>query len=192
MYKSYPYCGKLNDDYNVTLQNLHCLEGTDTKIKICKSLCRHPCQRLTYSLEIGSETWPHENFLHHFYYKYINGTTYEKHFIKVKEVLERMGQFGTKPEKDGQLYEGILKASDLISRNFAQINVFFKDNEVRLYNDVEALSVSTLISNLGGTFNLWIGITFFTFIELVEVAFRMCCTAEKKERTVYDGRKQST
>ena len=183
LYKNYPYCGMINDDFNVTLQSLHCLEKTNTTA-FCKALCRPPCQRLSYSLEIGSETWPHENFLSDFYSKYVNGTTYENNFVKVKEVIERINQLKTNSVEYEQLYADILKASNLISRNFAQLNVFFKDNEIHIYKDVEAMSVPTLISNLGGTFNLWIGITFFTFIELVEVVFRLCCVTENKAKTI--------
>ena len=180
MLRNYSFCGTVKDNLNLTLQQLNCLERTDTKY--CKALCRHPCNRLSYRLESGSEIWPHENFLESFYLHYIEGKPYEKHFNAVKKVLQRINE--TNETNLDSLYSEILEARNIISMNFAQVNAFVKNNKVRLYKDVPAMTFSTLVSNLGGTFNLWIGISFFTLIELVEIAFRLLCVSENKVKTL--------
>ena len=49
------------------------------------------------------------------------------------------------------------------------------------YVDVPSLTSDGLFGNLGGLFNLWIGITFFTFVEILDLLYKICSDCCKKE-----------
>ena len=46
---------------------------------------------------------------------------------------------------------------------------------VTMLDDEESISVATLLSNVWGSLNLWIGITFCTIIELIDLLYRILC-----------------
>ena len=51
--------------------------------------------------------------------------------------------------------------------------------DVILYKDVATLSLATLISNMGGTLNLFAGITIVLFIEIIDM-FILCFCDRKR------------
>ena len=52
---------------------------------------------------------------------------------------------------------------------------FFQNQEKKkeIYKEMPALTLASLTGTLGGVLNLWIGITFFTIIELVDLMFTL-------------------
>ena len=54
-----------------------------------------------------------------------------------------------------------------------QVKVKFRSREVIILEDKEALGLETFLGTLGGTLNLWIGISFVTIIEIVDMVFNI-------------------
>ncbi len=176
MIQEYPFCGFLYDNFNKTIGRLQCLDTLNIHSEKLLAQCPEPCNAISYLTEAGSELWPHSHFLWSFYETYIQGRHFEPRFRKVKELLKVLSDNETDifEIKDHPVeYQYIQEATDQISNNFAQLQVYFEDLQVRVYKDVKAMNASTLFSNVGGTFNLWIGVTVFTVVELLEVVVRM-------------------
>ena len=60
-----------------------------------------------------------------------------------------------------------------IQRNFVELIVQCESLHVEHYNQTPSISRVALLSNIGGQTGLWIGISFLSLMELVEVACRL-------------------
>ena len=60
-----------------------------------------------------------------------------------------------------------------IQKNFVQLTVQCESLTVEHYNQTPSISWVALLSNIGGQTGLWIGISFLSLMELVEVACRL-------------------
>ena len=64
-------------------------------------------------------------------------------------------------------YDTEQRLQRLMWANMAQVNIYFDDASVIEYREVKASTISDLLSNIGGTCGLWVGISFITLIEFV-------------------------
>ncbi len=62
---------------------------------------------------------------------------------------------------------------DIIKDNFLLVNVQMHGKRVIEYRDKAVVSLDGLLGSIGGTLNLWIGITFVTLIELCEMCYHI-------------------
>jgi hypothetical protein len=53
------------------------------------------------------------------------------------------------------------------------INVYYSDLKYTVLKQIAKMSLIDLISNLGGLLGLFVGISFLTLIEIIEVCFEM-------------------
>ncbi len=80
-----------------------------------------------------------------------------------------------------------IKVNNLIKDNFLQIIVIFDSDIITSLIDKPAVTIESLIGSMGGTLNLWIGISFVTIVEVIEVIFSLCrlvvyAIKEKKDK----------
>ena len=54
-----------------------------------------------------------------------------------------------------------------------QVKVKFQSREVIILEDKEALGLESFFGTLGGTLNLWIGVSFVTLIEIIDMVFHI-------------------
>ena len=54
-----------------------------------------------------------------------------------------------------------------------QVNVMFESNRLTILEDKPALGLESLLGTMGGTLNLWIGISFVTVIELIDMVLTL-------------------
>ena len=59
----------------------------------------------------------------------------------------------------------------VIKKNFMQLNFYIEERSMLVMTESPASTIPTIFANLGGILNLWAGITFYTFIELVELVY---------------------
>ena len=57
----------------------------------------------------------------------------------------------------------------LIVPNVFQVKVMFESSRLTVLEDKPALTMESLLGTMGGTLNLWIGISFVTIIELIDM-----------------------
>ncbi len=173
--KKYDFCGKWRSNMSETIERVGCRERF-TSQKACN--CHLACSERLYKYDSGSSPWPAESYQLHFYDKYIAGKTYEQHFAVYKNLSDRARKarfYKNYTEEFMREIHAQLKATDIMARNFAQLNVYFDKLMLTMLDDEESISVATLLSNVGGSLNLWIGITFCTIIELIDLLYRILC-----------------
>ena len=81
-----------------------------------------------------------------------------------------------------------LRKHDLIRRNFLQLNVIFDRRRPLVVNDNVEMTLIDLMSNLGGTFSLWLGVTTMFICEVVELLYVIGTTACCGSHTMNDSR----
>ena len=62
-----------------------------------------------------------------------------------------------------------------------QLNVIWETKTVVIYRDKEALTVESVVGSLGGTLNLWVGVSFITLIELIDLAYQLLKSCAQKQ-----------
>ena len=60
-----------------------------------------------------------------------------------------------------------------IENNYVGVVVLRETTTVEYYSQSFSLSVVDVVSNVGGQTGLWIGISFFSIMELIEMIFRL-------------------
>jgi hypothetical protein len=75
---------------------------------------------------------------------------------------------------------GLLTEND--SKNFAIINVFYKNLEYTRISQLPKIDFFDLISNIGGNLGLFIGISFLSFAEIIELFIETFCILFEKKR----------
>ena len=77
----------------------------------------------------------------------------------------------------------IIKSNKTISiMSSLQVQVSLLSTMVQQFRDEPSFTAESLIGTLGGTLNLWIGISFVTLFELLELLLLLCC-AEADTKT---------
>ena len=175
MLQKYDFCGKWMNNMTETLLKVSCRVMFKAKDS-CQ--CLLPCQEKLYVYDSASSPWPGESYQLHFYDKYIAGKPYAKRF-QMYGVLANEARIARiynnySLEFLGEIHDKLRK-TELMSRNFAQLNVYFDKAMVTELKDEESITVPTLLANVGGSLNLWIGITFCTLIELIDLIYRLLC-----------------
>ena len=60
-----------------------------------------------------------------------------------------------------------------IQKNFVELTVQCESLHVEHYNQTPSISWVALLSNIGGQTGLWIGVSFLSLMELVEMTYRL-------------------
>ena len=63
-----------------------------------------------------------------------------------------------------------------------QVKVSFQSAIVTIMEDKEAIGLESLLGALGGMLNLWIGISFVTVIEIIDVIFKIILGLTSRKR----------
>ena len=67
-----------------------------------------------------------------------------------------------------------------VYHHFFQLHVSLSSDLVTEYHEEFSLTTASFIGQLGGILNLWIGISFFTIIEIIDLLFRLLQTFAKR------------
>ena len=170
------FCGLLDFDshagINKTLRNLECLAQLEMD-GVCD--CPQPCSHYLYDIEVSQVPWPHVNYHMAFYNKYVATSKFSHHFDVYKGIKAKL-------HVDKQLAFEQLRQTDLIGRNFLEISVLLDAEQTTLMEDYPVLSLESLFGNMGGILNLWVGITFVTAVEIMDLLWT--CMSSKTDRSL--------
>lgn len=64
---------------------------------------------------------------------------------------------------------------DELKRNLVSVFVYYDDLIYKSYTESAKMNIADLISNIGGTFGLFLGLSFLSFIEIVDVIIHIFC-----------------
>ena len=141
--------------------------------------CPIPCSETYYDTSVSSSQWPNPLYHLSFYKQYIqNNVHYGSKFSTYEEILKN-----AENQTDEETIKQI-KSLRLIEDNFLEVLITFSEETIQEFTDSAAITWDTLVANLGGSFNLWLGICVPTFAEIIELIYSLlvivCC--KRKDR----------
>ena len=151
--------------FKYTARMLECIAN------IPEQTCPTDCSEDHYDIMISRSKWPHNSYHLAFYDEYIKGKTFAKWF-EIDD-NENDNQQGTNTSAYRNIY------LDRIRQNFLRLDVLWRRSTMTVYRKEASVGVETLIGNIGGVLNLWIGITFVTIMEVIEMFVNMCRPADE-------------
>lgn len=63
---------------------------------------------------------------------------------------------------------------ELLKRSMVQISVFYKDLGYEQYEEFAKTELIDLVSNIGGTLGLFLGMSFLSFVEIFDIILQIC------------------
>lgn len=64
-------------------------------------------------------------------------------------------------------------SQDELKRSILAINIFYDDLSYKRYSQLEKWLIIDLISNIGGTLGLFLGMSFLSFVELIDLIVQL-------------------
>lgn len=74
-----------------------------------------------------------------------------------------------------------------LKKKFVSLNVYYDDLSYTQIDESPKTEMVDLISNIGGTLGLFIGVNFFNFIEIVELFLQILFIIFKSEKKIRDA-----
>ena len=140
--------------------------------QLCSERCPKACHRTLFVLSMNQMPWPHESERVHFYNKYVSGTIFA-HDPLLEDVTKMMDVNVTEAKK-------MLRNSDVLSRIFTQLH--FTNGMVEIQEELSRYTPASMMGSLGGILNLWVGISFITFIEILDCLFKLVRVHDPKDK----------
>nr|URS64679.1 FMRFamide-gated sodium channel-like 2 [Malacoceros fuliginosus] len=138
--------------------------------------CHPPCEEYSYKTDVSYSYWPLDFTQLSFYQSYVlNHPDVDN--LKAYQNLEN---YNTSE----------LISTGLIRKNFLRLNVYLKDLIIQEYIQKKSYEIQNLISDMGGTFGLWIGMSVITWCEVVELLIRL--TSRSVRKLVHSGEMQGS
>ena len=180
---------------DVTVAMVDCALQVSTRYRQkCYEDCKQNCTELQFTHEHSSTRWPAKSTQLAFYNSHIrqgdagdvgNTTEAERRHANFAPVYEPIREAWLADNKSAALE--MLRSSSLIEDNFVKVELLFSSKPVVAFESKEALSGISFLSLLGGTLNLYAGITFVLLFEVVELLVKLCENGYKR----YKERRQN-
>lgn len=120
----------------------------------CVELCPLECESITYNVNAFFAQYPSRNYAN---------------------ALAQNPTIQTKFTTNNVTYESL-------KSNMAQLSVYYGDLGYEKYDEIEDMSWIDLISSIGGTLGLFLGMSFLSFVELVDVVLQILFYSNKSNR----------
>ena len=170
-----PFCLDSNVEQTELKRRMRCnVEKTRDYIRKCYESCHRPCRAFMHVPRMSSAHWPPDPFSPDFYNTFIKDKPYNEMY---RGLQERFGTYFDHSEISDLV--GDVEIINNLEKNFLRVDVQMNNIDVILYKDVATLSLATLISNMGGTLNLFAGITIVLFIEIIDMLILCFCDQKR-------------
>ena len=152
---------------------------TTTAINDCDVKCLLPCDEVYYDVSVTSAPWPHISQQMAFYKSYIksNPSIYGNRFDAYEEVLN-----SSENQSETQIMNR-LRNINLIRDNFLHLKFVLKSRIPFVLVDQPLVNANSMISSIGGSLSLWLGITVMTFAEVIEFIYTLLVYCYEKQNT---------
>lgn len=159
---------RVNDTLTERFWNvIYCLYDFVPNENICD--CPIECFEIQYSSSSSSAVWPNIYNELAFYDRFLrNDGRYSKKF----EVYEKIWNNRNDSEVGVETLEQLSKLN-LIKGNFVKISIKMRQKNTEVVKYIPAITWDTMASNLGGSLNLWLGISVMTAVEIVELIYSL-------------------
>ena len=150
----------------MVIDNIIYCVGEYTKAEC--SHCLEPCSSTHYFKTIHQAAWPHFAYQLKFYEKLVSKMkepikSYFKTYENITVLMENDQESGTK----------MLKDTDLIRKNFVEVTIRLQSHLVTELVETPDLTSEGILGTVGGLLNLWIGISFVTLFEVLDLLYRI-------------------
>lgn len=115
---------------------------------ICGNECPLECNSITYTTALSVNNFPSEAY-----------AKVASNNVKIRERFANRTNI----------------TYDELRRNLLSVFVYYDDLVYKSYVETAKMNIADLISNIGGTMGLFLGVSFLSFIELVDVVIHIIC-----------------
>jgi amiloride-sensitive sodium channel subunit alpha len=133
------------------------LDFADSYSQKCFSKCPLECETVTYDYSVSNLDFPSRKF----YETIIN----DKTFYKI--LSNTLGTNAT---------------YNLYQENFLSLNVYLSNNKYTQITEIPKISLIDLISSIGGSIGIFLGLSIFSLIEVLELFFQVIIITIFKKR----------
>ena len=154
IYKNVSMCGATNEGKDLLLQRMECVQKWRSYYRLpCLEICPSPCEEKKYTHEV---------------------TYLELLPAEVRKILAN--ERNSVPDDVSKTVEIPRNAtlSDLDMSNVAWVHIKRHGNSYYTVEDIPKMTFSDWLAKIGGTCNLWSGITVFVLVELLDLCCRLC------------------
>ncbi len=172
-----PFCMDVSADSDTFNERGHCmLRKSEEAGYPCSLACQPACKQYRYPSRAFSAKWPKKSQQLPFYHRFIKGTKLESKFA----VFEQISNLS----KNGQMEDvaRLLQETTLMEENFLQVSVYLSSIDVAVLSDHASITVVDLFSSIGGTLNLYSGISCVVVIEIIDFVYKVCFTSGKDNK----------
>ena len=167
-----PYCMSMKNGIEGVNSNINCMMwSADIGFQSCVERCQVPCITHEYPASIASTKWPKPSQYKAFYQSNIADKPYAWRFAELEQDCHI--------ETSNCTLQQISRQQYLIDNRFAKVNIILGDHRHTFITDHPQISLSSLLAKLGGTLNLWSGITVVIIIEFVDFLLKLVLTKSK-------------
>ena len=140
--------------------------------------CAHMCKGVFYEVKQSQQVWLRDAFALPFFKKYIKGRSYENHFKILDDIVS---QIGDEVEVNSTLMDRISSVKSL-RQNFVKVKVKIRSMLVKKQEETPLVGIGTVVGSIGGILNLWLGVSFITLVEIIEVLIKYINRCFKSDR----------
>lgn len=180
---------RLNQSYETTLllraaSEMICQDLTTNQelYDSCADTCQQPCNETYYDVTIHSiGDWPHVSYYTDFFLKFVEPylnqsedmATYFKPFqMAIYEFRQKKISLNDLTDFFGR--------SSLLKSNFLQVSFQFRQLNPVIICDYPEYTWESMLSLIGGSFSLWLGITIMTAVEVLEFCINIGLIVKNK------------
>ena len=159
IFRNVSMCGATDQGKNVFFDRMKCSQKLRSVLRRqCLQKCPPPCEEVMYDRHVT----------------YLEMSPSELKYILEQEIV-RSSVPGQGVHQAQNTLNSILENSvgDLNVSNMALIQLRRASNSYYIVEDIKSMTVSDFLAKIGGTLNLWSGITVFVVVEMVDLIIRL-------------------
>ncbi len=175
----YPYCMSANLSKEDFWSHVSCVFQVREESDIpCHDSCQAPCKVTDYTTITSNVKWPKKSRYSTFYDRVIANKTYAWRFSALQE---------------NNTFDATFKAAatPLVEDNFARLDISLGNTVIKRYKDIKKISLTSFLASLGGTLNLWCGITVVILLECIDWVLKICIHKLDDVKTVDSKQKDN-
>ena len=166
------FCMDPEFDRDDILARMRCAREVRSEMTMyCYSRCPLSCDDTLFSPQLSTSAWPPNPYHDEFYESYVAGRPYEWRYSNLSNVVYSVGDIDTAERT---------YVKELVDTNFLRVDVSLKEVSYVQNNDLAKTSFSSYLSQLGGTLNLFAGISFIIIVEFFDLLITLFCTKHDK------------
>ncbi|ESO02513.1 hypothetical protein HELRODRAFT_161791 [Helobdella robusta] len=154
----------------------------------CLNACKVPCKEVYYDYRSLYADWPDVTQHLSVYRSYVRNTTSRMVNASLFEAYDELDSQVVKGSMDEKHAIDKLKQLDLIKNNFLQINIVFESDKPYIVKDEATMTSITMLSSVGGSLSLWLGITIMTLAEVAEFIFNLIVLSVGRKKEIQPKR----